>query len=113
MRGMPRPEPITIRPPERAQISFDLVMRDVMSFVEGTYRLRGREWQVFIFSPDPAVTRPSVDANARWESGVTGIHVKWPGAARLNRDAVLLLLAEQLDVSDWEEVNGPDSISLR
>ena len=40
----------------RAQISFDLVMEDSMSFVEGTYRLPGRDWQVFIFGRDPAVS---------------------------------------------------------
>lgn len=30
----------------KAEISFDLKMEDNMSFVEGTYRLEGGEWQV-------------------------------------------------------------------
>ena len=33
-----------------AEICFDLVMEKEMSFVEGTYRLPGRGWEVFIFS---------------------------------------------------------------
>lgn len=33
-----------------AEISYDLVMDDDMSFVEGTYRLPGGDWQVVIVS---------------------------------------------------------------
>ena len=43
-----------------AQISFDLVMGEAMSFVEGTYRLPGRAWEVFIFGPDADVSEPRV-----------------------------------------------------
>ena len=31
------------------EISYDLVMGDDMAFVEGTFRISGGEWQVFIF----------------------------------------------------------------
>ena len=97
----------------RAQISFDLVMEDNMSFVEGTYRLSGGEWQAFIFGADASVTHPVVRTDGHRESGVTGVHVKWPRRARLNKDVVLRLLAEQLSVTEWEEVRGPDSMMLR
>ena len=97
----------------RAQISFDLVMEDNMSFVEGTYRLPERDWQVFIFGPDSRVTQPVVRTDGHWESGVTGVHVKWPRGAPLNKDVVLRLLSEQLHVTQWEEVRGPDSMQLR
>lgn len=97
----------------RAQISFDLVMEDHMSFVEGTYRLSERGWQVFIFGPDSRVTKPVVRTEGHWESGVTGVHVAWPPTAQLNKDVVLRLLFEYLGVTEWEEVRGPDSIQLR
>jgi hypothetical protein len=97
----------------RAQISFDLVMEDSMSFVEGTYRLPEREWQVFIFGPDDRVTQPVARTDEDWESGVTGVYVKWPRGAPLNKDIVLRLLSEQLGVTEWEEVRGPDSMMLR
>jgi hypothetical protein len=88
-------------------------MEDNMSFVEGTYRLPGREWQVFIFGPDAAVAEPVLRMDGRWDSGVTGVHVKWPRGVRLNKDTVLRLLSEQLGVTQWEEVRGPDSMKLR
>ena len=97
----------------RAQISFDLLMEDTMSFVEGTFRLPGRDWQVFIFGPDGGVTHPVVRTDGHWESGMTGVHVKWPRSVLLNKDAVLRLLSEQLGVTEWEEVRGPDSLMLR
>lgn len=97
----------------RAQISFDLIMEDNMSFVEGTYRLPERDWQVLIFGRDSRVSQPVVRTDGRWESGVTGIHVKWPPAAPLNKGVVLRLLSEQLGVTEWEEVHGPDSMQLR
>jgi len=96
-----------------AQISFDLVMHDEMPFVEGTYLLPGREWQVLIFSSYADLEKPVVLTDARWESGVTGVHIKWPACTRLNKYAVLQLLSEQLGVTHWQEVRGPDSMALR
>jgi hypothetical protein len=97
----------------RAHISYDLLMNDDMSFVEGTYRLPGGEWQVFIFVPDSRVVRPEVNATGKWPSGVTGVFVKWPPTLKLNKAAVLQLLSEQLRVTAWDEVQGPDSMKLR
>jgi hypothetical protein len=94
-----------------AEISYDLVMDDDMEFVEGAYRLPGSDWQVCIVSrfdvPAPEV-RPS-----RWESGVTGLVIRFPRAARLNREAVERVLSATLGVSEWVEVRGPDSMRLR
>jgi hypothetical protein len=95
-----------------AEISYDLVMTDEMSFVEGTYRLPERDWQVFIFGPDESFTEPNV-VTAKWPSGVTGVFVKWPPSKRLNKDAVLAILSAELSVDDWSEVRGPDSMQLR
>jgi hypothetical protein len=95
-----------------AEISYDLVMSDEMEFVEGTYRLPGRDWQVFIFGPDSSVTRPEV-VTGKWPSGVTGVFVKWPPSLKLNKDAALAILSAQLGVTEWSEIRGPDSIQLR
>src|SRR5262245_13520548 len=93
------------------EISYDLVMEADMSFVEGTYRLPGREWRVFIFSRRD-VQSPLVD-RVTWVSGVSGIHVAYPSDMSLNRLAVERLLAEAVGVCDWQRVRGPDSMQLR
>ena len=96
----------------RAEISFDFVMQDDMSFVEGTYRLPAREWQVFIFGPDASVTAPE-PRRGKWPSGITGVFVKWPPALTLNKASVLETLSRELGVTEWIEMSGPDSIQLR
>src|SRR5262245_34345096 len=50
-------------------ISYDLVMDDSMSFVEGTFRLGSDDWEVFVVSKGP-VSRPEWRA-CTWDSGVT------------------------------------------
>jgi hypothetical protein len=95
-----------------AEISFDLKMEDEMSFVEGVYRLPGSEWQVFAFTRR-AIDAPEIQCDAKWESGVTGTVVRYPRSSRLNRAVVLRILSECLAVSEWREVQGPDSIKLR
>ena len=96
----------------RAEISFDLVMEDVMSFVEGTYRLPGGDWQVFIFGPDSSVSSPDAKMG-KWASGVTGVFVAWPESLTLDKAAVLNTLSKQLKVTEWAEIRGPDSMALR
>ena len=96
----------------RAEISFDLIMEDDMSFVEGTYRLPGGEWQVFIFSRH-ATSKPEINVQAKWESGVTGVNVRYPKSEKLDKSAVMQILSSSLGVTEWQEIHGPDSISLR
>jgi hypothetical protein len=97
----------------RAEISFDLVMEDDGDFEEGTYRLPGGNWQVFIFTkPGSEVSEPHVEPST-WESGVTGVFVRYPRSEPLNREAVRRVLSETLGVRDWVEVRGPDSMKLR
>jgi hypothetical protein len=95
-----------------AEISYDLVMSDEMEFVEGTYRLPHRDWQVFIFNPDSSVAEPQI-VTGKWPSGVTGVFIKWPPSKRLNKAVVEEILSAQLAVTEWSEVRGPDSIQLR
>lgn len=95
------------------EISYDLVMDDDMEFVEGAYRLPGGVWQVVIFSaferdvPEPQVV-PQV-----WDSGLTGVFVRYPRRLPLNAAAVERVLSEALGVSKWLRVRGPDSMQLR
>jgi hypothetical protein len=88
------------------EISYDLVMKDEMSFVEGTYRVDGGDWQVVIASRS-RVSGASV-RESRWASGVAGVVIKLPRTERLNRDVVERLLSEFLGVTSWREVRGPD-----
>lgn len=64
----------------RAEISYDLVMEDEMDFVEGTYRLPGGEWQVFVFTILSETTVPQWTPT-QWEGGVTGVFVRYPRRA--------------------------------
>jgi hypothetical protein len=94
-----------------AEISYDLVIEDEMSFVEGTYRLSSGEWEVFIFVRRDA-TEPRWE-RSRWDSGVTGVVVEFPCVRVLNKVVVESLLSEVLGVAEWAEVRGPDSMRLR
>ena len=95
----------------RAEISYDLVMDDDMSFVEGTYRLPDGEWQVYVVTRDD-VSEPRVEA-AQWEGGVTGVCVRYPRSVPLGRSSVERVLSAALGMREWVEVRGPDSIQLR
>lgn len=94
-----------------AEISYDLVMDEDMEFVEGSYRLPGGDWQVVIVSRyDEA--EPQV-VPQKWESGVSGVIIRFPRSARLNRAAVERVLSVSLSVWEWVVVRGPDSMQLR
>jgi hypothetical protein len=95
----------------RAEISYDLIMDENMPFVEGTYRLDGAEWQVVIVSRCD-VSEPQV-VPQRWQSGVSGVFIRFPRDGQLNREAVEQVLCGVLGVTEWFEVRGPDSMQLR
>ena len=93
------------------EISFDLVMEENMSFVEGSFRLDRGAWQVFVFSRYQ-VARASVIVS-KWESGVSGVVVRFPQSEKLNKPVVEQVLSDWLGVNEWHEVRGPDSMELR
>jgi hypothetical protein len=95
----------------KGEISYDLVMVDDMSFVEGTFRIGNGEWQVFIFRKD-SIEQPEL-TSGRWGSGVTGVFVRLPLCVRLNKQLVEHTMSEQWKVDEWCEVRGPDSMQLR
>ena len=93
------------------EISYDLVMKDDMGFVEGTYRLPNGEWQVFIVNKahvQQVELKPS-----QWPSGVTGVVARAPDSVGLNKEAVENLMSQWLKVDNWTEVQGPDSMQLQ
>jgi hypothetical protein len=95
----------------QAEISYDLVMEEDMSFVEGMYRLPESDWQVFIFARKD-VEQPNAKFS-RWDSGITGVYVQYPRSARLDQQSVECILSETLMVDRWMVVRGPDSIAAR
>lgn len=97
----------------RAEISYDLVLDDDMEFIEGTYRLPGQDWQVFIVSAFQRDVPDSQIEPQRWRSGVTGVLLRIPRAEKINEGTVERLLSEALHVSEWTRVQGPDSMQLR
>jgi hypothetical protein len=98
----------------RAEITFDLVMEDNMSFVEGCYRLEGSEWQVFMFRKSRrGMEAIGIKTNLAWKSGVIGINVIVPDDTVIDKSLVLKTLSDILEISEWSEVCGPDSMRLR
>ncbi len=95
----------------KGEISYDLIMLDDMSFVEGTFRIEGGEWQVFIFSKDSIKERNV--SPGHWDSGVTGFFIRVPLTMRLNTQTVEQMMTDQVEVNQWQVVRGPDSMRLR
>ncbi len=97
----------------KAEISFDLVMDEDMPFVEGTYRVDQDVWQVFIFLRAKGTRKVGVEKNIVWKSGVTGLNVVVADDTKLNKSNVLEALSDALGITEWLEIQGPDSMELR
>jgi hypothetical protein len=93
------------------EISYDLVMEEDMAFVEGSYRLPGEDWQVVIVSRYDRAERQVMPQ--KWESGVSGVVIRFPRSARLDHAAVEEVLSAAFGVWEWVVVRGPDSMQLR
>lgn len=95
----------------RYELSFDTMPGEDADAVEGSYRVPGRLWEVFLFEKKD-VPEPRHHLST-WRSGITGIEFILPRAAVLNREAVLRGMAEAFGTRDWTEVRGPDSLLLK
>jgi hypothetical protein len=102
------PDPTVIS----GEISYDLVMNDDMSFIEGCFRLPYKDWQVIIIAKVPNIIKPEIKLG-QWQSGVTGVHILIPKTMRLNSDRVEQFLTSIYGVEYWLPVRGPDSMVLR
>ena len=97
----------------RGEVTFDLIMGDDMPFVEGCYRLADGIWHVFMFRKSRGLEKVGTKRDLVWKSGVTGLNVILADDVLLNKSVVLQTLSSILDVTEWIEVRGPDSMQLR
>ena len=95
------------------KVTFDLVMDDEMSFIEGCYQLPGKSWEIFIFTKNKDLFIMNIDKDVIWDSGNTGVVVNLPQYVKLNKSSALKILSDILHVAAWSEVIGPDSMQLR
>jgi hypothetical protein len=93
------------------EISFDLVMRDDMEFIEGVFRVPLGDWQVFIIKKSPV--RDTEIAPSNWSSGASGVVINVPQSVTLNGHLAKTVLTSWSGVDSWDEVRGPDSMQLR
>ena len=95
----------------RYEISYDTALNDDMGVVEGSYRLPGRLWQVFLFSNEDV---PEVGHSfERWQSGITGVEFEVPMGVRINHDYVVSAMSRVFGADLWDVVHGPDSLVLK
>jgi hypothetical protein len=96
---------------ERPEVSFDTVLGEDNTYVEGCYRLPGRFWDVVIFTKADVAELLCLPSS--WDSGITGTVFHVPAEAKLNRDYVLRALSRAFGYEGWVQAAGPDSMVLR
>jgi hypothetical protein len=93
------------------EISFDIVMRDDMGIVEGSYRLPGHLWQIFLFTKTDV---PEIEHDfVTWQSGITGVEFIIPNRITLNQNFIIGAISELFGATSWVVVPGPDSLILK
>ena len=100
----------------RHEISFDTGLEADNDLVEGSYRVPGAFWQIFLF-------RKEVDEGqslgalrhrfAEWPSGITGIAFDAPATDVIDREYIFRAFATVFGTDDWVEVRGPDSMLMK
>lgn len=99
------------------EVSFDIVMEEDMRDVEGTFRLPGEFWRVMVFrkwSVSVLQWTQRIWPNTNpWRDSIDGLDFHVPESDTLDRAYVLRALSQALNVEEWTEVRGPDSIVLR
>lgn len=96
----------------RYEISFDTGLEPDNRIIEGSYRVPGRFWQVFLFRKErkPGESVPELCHHfGAWPSGMTGLEFDVPTDDVLDRDYLLRALAGVFGTDEWVEVRGPDS----
>ncbi|WP_434421660.1 hypothetical protein [Nannocystis pusilla] len=97
---------------ERAEISYNVVVDDDSTIVEGCVRLPGETWRTFYAEK----TVDLADASFQtfdWENGLRGLAVKMPWGVPMNKAALQQALATFLGVEQVVEAPGPDSMMIR
>ena len=100
------------------EITFDTeVSESGKNHIEGCYRLSGEDWRVYYitnrYKGSPWTGEPIITASAVWRSGVSGVNAIFPINETMNKAFVQQKLSYILGVDSWNEVPGPDSLSLK
>ncbi|MBC8289165.1 MAG: hypothetical protein H8E37_02510 [Planctomycetes bacterium] len=102
---------------KRAEISFDLVLKEDNDWMEGSYRLLGEFWNVVIFRKDDVeevrFQRRIWERPTKWERAMTGMVIRFPRKVRVGRNDLFGAMSRAFGCSEWTEVAGPDSMVLR
>jgi hypothetical protein len=102
---------------KQPEISFDTVLEEENAYVEGSYRLPGKFWQVVVFRkgnvPDVQHEPSRWEKPTAWEQEITGIVITVPQEAKVDRDYLLRVISQATGHGGWVEVRGPDSMILR
>jgi hypothetical protein len=110
-------DPETLHLGKQPEISFDTVLEEQNTYVEGSYRLPGTFWQVVVFRkgdvPDVQHEPSRWKKPTPWEQETTGIVITIPQEAKVDRDCLLRAISQATGCGGWVEVSGPDSMNLR
>jgi len=95
----------------RHEISYDTVLDDDTGYVEGSFRLPGRFWQIFAFeNADVPEIRHSFGT---WESGISSVVFEVPRRVHINHSSIVEVMSKVFEATSWVVVTGPDSMILR
>jgi hypothetical protein len=100
----------------RYEISFDTGLDDDDLVVEGSFRVRGEFWQVFVFEKKKVRGESISELRHRfvdWESGISGVVFDVPSETTLDKHYIIRAFAIVFGTDDWVEVRGPDSLLLK
>jgi hypothetical protein len=109
-------DPEDVHRGRRFEISFDTGLQADERVVEGSYRVPGEFWQVFIFDKETVRGESIPELRHRfgeWASGITGVAFDVPREATLDKDYVFRAFSTVFGTEDWVEVRGPDSLLMK
>ena len=100
----------------RHEISFDTGLEADNDLVEGSYRVPGSFWRIFLFRKEDDEGRCFAELrrhSVEWPSGIAGITFDAPAEAVIDREYIFRAFADAFGTDDWVEVRGPDSMLMK
>lgn len=95
---------------EGCELSFDTIIEGHEKYIEGSYRLPGKFWEVFTLSrKDTTEIRHHRTTRS---CGISRLHLQIPDSGTLDHSVVIDVLEVVLGVKGWQVVRGPDSMFL-
>lgn len=92
------------------ELSFDTIIEGHEKYIEGSYRLPGKFWEVFTLSRKDTVEIHHHRSTCR--SGIACLNLQVPDTDPLDHSFVINVMHSVLGGSGWQVVHGPDSIYL-